>query len=158
VSEGACLEVGDDLLDDGVTAVVGLSIDHRQRRVGEHRMVPPRREQLTLLIRDKVARVGVADAAHDQPAGGLLASRPGGERGEGTSATWASLSGVVVELGYGTTGLTIGQRVGSSKADSRLRAGQARGSLGVNQLGSVRRAGDRVPTETPERREVPKGV
>jgi hypothetical protein len=49
--------------------VVGLGVEHRQWRVGEHRVVSPDREQLALLIRDDVVRVGVADPAHDQPPG-----------------------------------------------------------------------------------------
>jgi hypothetical protein len=39
--DGRCTErpgllVGDDLLDDRVAAVVGLGVEHRQRRVCEH--------------------------------------------------------------------------------------------------------------------------
>ena len=37
--------VGEDLLDDGVAAVVLLGLDGLERRVGEDRMVPPYREQ-----------------------------------------------------------------------------------------------------------------
>ena len=39
--ERAVLQVGDDLLDDGVPAVRGLGVEHRQRRVSEHGVVAP---------------------------------------------------------------------------------------------------------------------
>ena len=39
-------EVGDDLLDDRVVAVVGLGLQHRLGAVGEHRVVAPDGEQL----------------------------------------------------------------------------------------------------------------
>lgn len=47
--------------------VVGLSGQHRQRRVGEHDMVAPDSEQLALGVDGDVVGVGVADAAPDQP-------------------------------------------------------------------------------------------
>jgi hypothetical protein len=70
--ERPILQVGDDLFDDRVAAVVGLGVEHRQWRVGEHRMVSPGGEQFALPIREDVIRVGVADPAHDQPPGNLL--------------------------------------------------------------------------------------
>jgi hypothetical protein len=41
VRQPSALEVGGDLFDDGVPPVIGLRSQHRQRRVGEHRAVPP---------------------------------------------------------------------------------------------------------------------
>ena len=55
-ASGPCLQVGDDLLDDGVPAVAVLGLDHRQRCVGEHRVVAVAGEQLALAGRG----VGVA--------------------------------------------------------------------------------------------------
>jgi Integrase core domain len=46
VGERAVLQVGDDLFDDGVAAVVGFGFEHRQWRVGEDRVVAPGWEQL----------------------------------------------------------------------------------------------------------------
>ena len=57
-------EVGDHLLDDGVVAVVGFRGEHRQRAVGEDRVVTPGGEQLTLGGWGQAA-----DPAHDQPGG-----------------------------------------------------------------------------------------
>ncbi len=64
VRERAVDEVGDHLLDDGVVAVVGLGGEHRQRAVGEDRVVAPRGEQLALGGWGEAA-----DPAHDQPGG-----------------------------------------------------------------------------------------
>jgi hypothetical protein len=61
VREWAVLQVGDDLFDGRVAAVVGLGLDQRERRVGEHGAVAPGREQLSLLVGDDV--VGVAAGA-----------------------------------------------------------------------------------------------
>ena len=66
VREGAVVEVGEDLLDDGVAAVLLLGLDELERGVGEDGVVAPGGEQLAL------ARCGlclVADAADDQPGG-----------------------------------------------------------------------------------------
>ena len=60
------LEVGDDLFDDRVAAVVGFRGQHRQRRVGEHGVVAPGREQLALLIGHDV--VGVLVRLAEEPA------------------------------------------------------------------------------------------
>ena len=40
--------VGEDLLDDGVVAVLVLGLDQLERGVGEDRVVAPGREQLAL--------------------------------------------------------------------------------------------------------------
>ena len=53
--ERSVLQVGDDLLDDRVAAVIGFGLDQCQRRAGEYRVVAPGREQL--------ADAGVAVAA-----------------------------------------------------------------------------------------------
>jgi hypothetical protein len=47
-----CLEVGDDLLDDGVRAVRGFGLEHGLGGVGEDRVVSPGREQLLLALGD----------------------------------------------------------------------------------------------------------
>ena len=39
VGQGPVLQVGDDLLDDGVVPVDCLGLEHRQRRVGEERLM-----------------------------------------------------------------------------------------------------------------------
>jgi len=41
VRQRAGIEVGDDLFDDRVSAVIGFGGQHRQRRVGEYRVVTP---------------------------------------------------------------------------------------------------------------------
>ncbi len=43
-------EVGDDMLDDRVAAVVGFGLEHRQGRVGQDRVVTEGGEQLPLPI------------------------------------------------------------------------------------------------------------
>ena len=48
VSQGTIDEIGIDLLDDGVAAVLGLGLFEDERGVGEHRVVAILREQLTL--------------------------------------------------------------------------------------------------------------
>src|SRR5450755_401093 len=47
--QSAALRVGDHLLDHGVTTVLGLCLQHRERGGGEHRVMPPDVEQLALL-------------------------------------------------------------------------------------------------------------
>ena len=48
MSKWASLQIGDDLFDDGVIAVGGLSRQHRLTRVGEDRVVAPGGEQRAL--------------------------------------------------------------------------------------------------------------
>jgi len=50
MSKSAGLEVGDDLLDDRVSAVGLLGLEHGQRGVGEDRVVAVVGEQLTLPV------------------------------------------------------------------------------------------------------------
>ena len=69
MGQGTVLQVGDDLLD-GVAAVGGLGVEHRQGAVGEHRVVAVDGEQLAL-----VGRVQVGHSAHDQPGGDVLGLR-----------------------------------------------------------------------------------
>jgi hypothetical protein len=88
VGQGAVAEVGEDLLDDGVVAVMGLGLDGLERRVGEDGVVAPAGEQLVLA--GGGLAVEVADAADDQPGGDRLALVLRGERGIGVSATCAS--------------------------------------------------------------------
>ena len=71
--EGRCasgpgFEVGDDLLDDRVTAVLRLGFDQRAGVVGEDRVIPPDREQSLLLCGRQLRGVAFRDPAHDQPA------------------------------------------------------------------------------------------
>ena len=49
MGEWAVLQLGDDLLDDGVVAVGGLGGQHWLGAVGEHGVVAVDREQLALL-------------------------------------------------------------------------------------------------------------
>ena len=56
-ASGPCFEVGDDLFDDGVAAVVGLGLQHGQRGVGEHRMVAVAGEQRGLVGAGRVVAV-----------------------------------------------------------------------------------------------------
>ena len=65
VGEWAVVPVGEDLLDDGVVAVVLLGLDHLERAVGEHGVVTPGGKQFLLPVPS--AGVHVADAADDQP-------------------------------------------------------------------------------------------
>ena len=92
MGEGAVVPVGEDLLDDGVVAVVFLGLDHLERAVGEHGVVAPDREQFVLPVSG--SGVQVADAADDQPGGerdrGLAPAPVDGERGVFISATSAS--------------------------------------------------------------------
>jgi len=48
VGQGPVLQVGDDLFDDGVVAVVGLGVKRRLGRVGEDRVIAEGVEQLVL--------------------------------------------------------------------------------------------------------------
>ena len=48
MSQGAAGDVGEDLLHDGMVAVLFLGLDQLERRVGEHRVVAPEGEQLVL--------------------------------------------------------------------------------------------------------------
>ena len=69
--ERAGAQVGDDLLDDGVVAVLALGLDQFERRVRENGVVAPDGEQLVLAF--GCFLVAGADAADDQPRGDLLA-------------------------------------------------------------------------------------
>ena len=46
--EGTVVEVGEDLLDDGVAAVLLFGLDHLEGAVGEYRVITPDREQFGL--------------------------------------------------------------------------------------------------------------
>ncbi len=82
MSKGAGLQVGDDLLDDGVAAVGGLGLEHDQRGVGEDAVVAVDREQLSLALGDGRG-VEAFDPAHDQPGRDVVGFAAGGECGEG---------------------------------------------------------------------------
>jgi hypothetical protein len=71
VSERAAGDVGEDLPDDGVAAVLSLGLDQLERRVGEDRVVTPDGEQLVLAGAGFL--VQVPDPADDQPGGDGLA-------------------------------------------------------------------------------------
>jgi hypothetical protein len=71
MGQWSVLEVGDDLFNDRVASVIGFGLEHRQRRVGEHGVVPPDREQFALLVGDDVGGVGIADPPDDQPGADL---------------------------------------------------------------------------------------
>jgi hypothetical protein len=70
--------VGEQLLDDGVAAVVFLGLEHGERGVGEHGVVAPGGEQLALAFGGP--GVEVFDPADDQPGRDCLALLRG-ERG-----------------------------------------------------------------------------
>ena len=55
-------QVGVDLLDDGLAAVVGLGLDERERAVGEYAVVEVEAEQLALLGRTRAGLAGPAGA------------------------------------------------------------------------------------------------
>ena len=65
--ERAAGDVGEDLLDDGVAAVLPLGLDELERGVGEDGVVTPDGEQLVLPVGGLL--VLVADPADDQPGG-----------------------------------------------------------------------------------------
>ena len=71
MSERAAGDVGEDLLDDSVVAVLSLGLDQLERRVGEDRVVAPDGEQLVLP--GAGLAVQVPDPADDQPRGDGLA-------------------------------------------------------------------------------------
>ena len=68
MGERAVTPVGEDLLGLGVAAVVLFGLDGLERGVGEHGVVAPGGEQLTLPRDSFLAEV--ADTADDQPGGG----------------------------------------------------------------------------------------
>ena len=57
--------VGEDLLDDGVTAVLFFGLDHLDRAVGEHGVIAPGGKQF--LLPGHGGGIQVTDAADDQP-------------------------------------------------------------------------------------------
>src|SRR6266566_3304884 len=67
VSKRPVAAIGEYLLDDGMIAVLRLGLDHLERRVRKHGMVPPDREQLVLPAGS--LGVEVFDPADDQPGG-----------------------------------------------------------------------------------------
>ena len=71
MSERPAGDVGEDLLHDGVVAVLPLGLDELERRVGEDGVVAPDGEQLVLP--GGCFLVQVADPADDQPGGDGLA-------------------------------------------------------------------------------------
>ncbi len=81
VRQRGVLQVGDDLLDDGVVAVGGLGGQHRFGAVGEHGVVAVDGEHLRLPGWDGRG-VEPADPPHDQPCGDVLGLAAAGERGE----------------------------------------------------------------------------
>ena len=84
VGERAVLQLGDNLLDDGVVAVGLVRGDGGQSAVGDERVMAPGGEQLVLpgAARGRLLKAG--DTAHDEPAVHCWAFlRVGAERGEG---------------------------------------------------------------------------
>lgn len=62
-------ELGEDLLDDRVAAVVFLGLDQDERAVDEHDVVTPDREQHNLIVDS--GRTLVGHPAHNQAGGEL---------------------------------------------------------------------------------------
>jgi hypothetical protein len=60
---GTVDELGEDQLDDGVTAVLAFGGHERERPVGERAVVAPDRKQRALLVDHSVVQVG--DPAHE---------------------------------------------------------------------------------------------
>jgi hypothetical protein len=74
VGEGAGVQVGGRLLDDGVVAVLPFGLGQLERRAGKYGVIPPRGEQLVRpLVGPVVAGAGAAD---DQPGGDLRGLSP----------------------------------------------------------------------------------
>ena len=71
VSQRPAGDVGEHLLHDRVVTVLPLGLDELERGIGEHRVVPPDREQLVLPGGRLL--VQVPDPADDQPSGDRLA-------------------------------------------------------------------------------------
>ena len=135
MSQGAGLQVGDDLLDDRVVAVVGLGLEHGQWGVGEHAVVAVLGEQLALSVRDGLG-VEPFDPAHDQPAVDVLALASGGERGEGDLG----------DLGVGDEPLLVVVPDGVRVLDrGPCRLGNARDRCGDS---GIHPGGDREPGAT----------
>jgi hypothetical protein len=78
VRQRAIVLVGEELLNDGVVAVLAFGLDQLERGISEDRVVAPGREQLVLP--DGGLLVQVTDAAHDQPRGDLLSLLRGKRR------------------------------------------------------------------------------
>src|SRR5207248_10575898 len=81
VRQGALDRVGEDLLDVGVPAVVGLSLGELKGTVSEYRVVAVGGEQLALALHGSF-RVEPADPPHDQPPIGAVVT-VGGKGGVG---------------------------------------------------------------------------
>ncbi len=73
------LEVGDDLLDDGVPAVVDLDREELAGPVGDERLVAPVRDQRNLAVPVE-ARGGLGPTDDETDVGGLRLSREDRER------------------------------------------------------------------------------
>ena len=80
MGQGAVLELGDDLFDDGVPPVGQVGLDRVEVAVGDERVVAPGREQLALDRAVGGQRLQAADPAHHEPAGHVLVLAAAGER------------------------------------------------------------------------------
>ncbi|MGX4691613.1 hypothetical protein [Streptomyces sp. JNUCC 63] len=81
MGERGVLQVGEDLLDNGVFAVHGFGLDEDERAAGEDDVVAPEAEQLGL-PGGHAPCIQPLHAAHDQPGGGVEPLLLAGERGE----------------------------------------------------------------------------
>jgi hypothetical protein len=91
-------QIGVDLLDDGVSAVLGFGLHEHERRVGEHCVVPVGRKKLALA--GDLGRVVAADPAHDQSGSDLMpGARERGVDGFGDLRVGDPPRGVFVEDG-----------------------------------------------------------
>ncbi|MCP6134171.1 hypothetical protein NL393_33865, partial [Klebsiella pneumoniae] len=77
------LELGDDLLNQGVVAVTLIGLHHGQGAVGDEGVVAVGREQLALLGPVAGEWLESLDPADDQPAVHMLRFAATGERDEG---------------------------------------------------------------------------
>ncbi len=155
MSERPVDQVGVDLLDDGVAAVLGLGLDDLKRAVGENRVVAVEGEQFVLAIGD--AGVQAFDAADDEAGGHrlVLLGRERGVAGLGDLGVRDPGARILVEDRVGVSDRRPGAR--SDRRDRLLdllvhlrgdREPHAGADAGVNGLGGVKSGiapGDQQP-------------
>jgi hypothetical protein len=124
VRQRSVLQVGNDLLDDRVRPVGLLGLEHRQRAVGEHRVVAVGGEQLALVV-----GVHVLDPAHDQPGVNVLGL--GRERGVADLGDFSVANPLLAVLVEDRVGVLDGRPGVLGDAGDRLAYGPALSWLAV---------------------------